>query len=68
MAPMNIYHIQDPDRPMWVVAPTYNDALWRWKTVIADENGCTFDDVEDPQGMAFICGGNELLLPLPATP
>ena len=63
-----LYHVQDHDRPMWVVAESYQDAVDRWKEKIAEENpeDCpTKDDVEDPQGVQFVCDDDELLLPAP---
>lgn len=59
---MPLYHVQDPDRPLWVVAKNYQDAIDKWKRVIAVENDDDLDAVDDPQGIAHICDDNELII------
>ena len=35
---MNLYHVQDADRPMYVVAFSYGHAVELWEEVIREEN------------------------------
>lgn len=58
---MPLYHIQDMDRPMWVIAENYGHAVARWTAVVASENDMAQEDVEPPQGVAHICEDCELL-------
>ncbi len=57
----NLYHIQDNDRPMWVLASNYGEAVERWKQHIAPENECLPEDVEEPMGVSFVCDANDIL-------
>lgn len=59
---MNLYHVQDADRPMYVVAASFGDAIDRWKEVIATENNMSINEVEEPMGCEYVCGSDELLL------
>jgi hypothetical protein len=56
-----LYLIQDSDRPCYVIAHDWQDALGKWKIQIAKENDCPPHEVEDPKGISFIAEGNELL-------
>lgn len=55
---MNLYHVQDGDRPMYVVAQTYGDAVRRWQAQIGIENEC--GDAEEPKGVALIAEGSDV--------
>jgi hypothetical protein len=59
---MSLYHVQDSDRPLWVVADNYGQAVDRWTAVIADENNMLPAEVAAPQGIHHICDDDELLL------
>ena len=57
---MQLFHVQDCDRPLYVVARDWTEALAVWQWVIADENpGC---DQEQPDGIQFVAGSNDLRL------
>jgi hypothetical protein len=72
----NLYQIQDDDRPMWVVADSFEEALEDWRGLIKRENPCDLPAADpnhdahcrgthkepQPQGVSFICEGNELLI------
>lgn len=58
---MKLFNVQDSDRPMWVIADSYGHAVERWKVLVAKENDMWLDDVEDPQGVHFVCDHDELL-------
>lgn len=62
MQKSNLYHIQDSDRPMWVVALDWPDALNKWKELVSFENEQTPDEIEPCQGIQFVCDSNDLLL------
>ena len=59
---MMLFHIQDSDRPMYVVATDWNEALAKWREVIAIENeeADCFDD--NPDGIALVAEDDELIL------
>lgn len=57
----NIYHIQDADRPMWVIAASWTEALNKWKAVIGPENDMKPEDVSEPQGIQLVCESGDLI-------
>lgn len=57
----NLYMIQD-DRPLYVVANSFQTALELWRLQIEMENGCDCSN-ENPDGIAFCCSSEELLIP-----
>jgi hypothetical protein len=63
---MPLFHVQDSDRPMWVIAPSFAEALDKWAKVVAEENDFTEDAglylaENPPNGIAHICNDHELL-------
>lgn len=56
-----LYLIQDQDRPCYVVAYDWADALEKWKLQMGRENDIPPTEVEEPQGISFVCGGEELI-------
>jgi hypothetical protein len=58
---MPLYHIQDVDRPMWVIASGYGHAVSKWKTLVAKENEIKESEVEDPETVDFICYDDEII-------
>lgn len=57
----NLYHIQDDDRPMWVLANSWSDALAKWKTVVAAENDMKAEEVSEPNGIAIVCESDDVI-------
>src|SRR6266576_4893324 len=57
----NLYHVQDSDRPMWVIASNWTEAVHLWKMHVAAENDQTPVDVPECQGIQLICEANELI-------
>lgn len=57
---MRLYHVQDSDRPMYVVADDFEDAARRWRARMAVENGDEPDDEHGPDGITLLgtCGGD----------
>ena len=58
----NLYLIQDDDRPCYVVARGWMDAIEKWEWVMAQENEITPEEVESPNGIQLICEASELIL------
>ena len=58
---MNLYHVQDADRPMWVIASDYGNAVLKWKALVAEENNESIGEVVDPQGVSFVCEEIDLI-------
>ena len=59
---MPLYHIQDSEFPMWVIADGYVDALTKWRVAMSRETPQR--DVEgptDPQGINHICDDDEII-------
>ena len=56
---MPLFNIQDSDRPLWVVAKDWGDALEQWREQIIHEND---GDVSDPQGIQYVCDDDDLLI------
>lgn len=56
---MPLFHVQDSDRPMWVIGKDWQDALTQWKTVIAHEND---GDVGEPDGIQHVCDDDEIIV------
>lgn len=63
----NLYHVQDSDRPMYVVADGWQDAVDRWRAQIAAENPDSDCSEDQPDGVTLVAkGGGDypgLLLP-----
>lgn len=58
---MKLFHIQDNDRPMYVVAESWQAALDSWKALVRAENDG--DEGDEPNGIAIVCDQDDLLLP-----
>lgn len=60
---MNLYHVQDDDRPVYVLASSWEAALAIWREKIRAEN----EDVDpeeldlDPAGILFVAKDDEIL-------
>lgn len=59
---MNLYHIQDADRPMFVVASSWQAALTAWQKQISIENEDCPPEEFNPQGIAFVAEHRDLLI------
>lgn len=57
---MPLFHIQDADRPAYVVAETYGEAEAKWRAAVANENDG--DDCGPPQGIALVCDDSDLIV------
>ncbi len=58
-APRNLYHVQDPERGMHVLATSFQDAVDRWRARIAFENAMEPSEVDDPDGVALVAKGHK---------
>ena len=56
-----LFHVQDGDRPMYVVARDWSAALDAWWRVIRAENEGV-DDLEEPDGISMVARADELLI------
>ena len=57
---MSLFYVQDSDRPLWIVAANWAEALLQWQEVIKRENNGECDD--GPQGIQYICPEDELVI------
>jgi len=58
----NLYYVQDSDRPLFVLAKTYEEALDKWRDVICKENDCGINEVEPPNGISLVAEYDEVLV------
>lgn len=60
----SLYLIQDSDRPMYVLAESYQEAYDKWACFVADENQITVENVgqDPPLGIQFIADSNDILI------
>lgn len=63
----NIYFIQDSDRPMHVIAHTWQKAIDTWKSQIGIENAMNASEVSEPDGISLVASNpvlcDEISLP-----
>ena len=59
-----LFHIQDTDCPMYVIAKDWQEALEKWRSQLCDDaDELTSDSREEqPQGIALIAEDDELIL------
>jgi hypothetical protein len=61
---LRLFHVRDSDRPMWVIARDWHQALQEWQEQIRRENeGDPLDGPADPDGIDYVCDADDLLLP-----
>jgi hypothetical protein len=56
-----LFHVQDSDRPMYVVASDWKDAIDKWKDCVAHENDMEPRDVDEPLGIHMVCDDDDLI-------
>lgn len=60
---MPLFHVQDDDRPMWVLASDFDTATQKWRKFIAGENNNQrIEEVQGPTGVQKICDDDEFIL------
>ncbi len=59
---MPLFQIQDCNRPGWVVAESINEAINKWLSASAAEEGCSTEDISDPDGVVMVCDNHDLIL------
>jgi len=58
-----LFHIQDSDRPVYVVANSFTQALAKWQVLRGIENPeMTQPSSEYPTGIVFVANNDELIL------
>lgn len=57
---LSLFHVQDGDRPMWVIAENYGQAAERWREQIAKENPDDDCGDDQPDGVSLIASGTDL--------
>lgn len=63
MSNLRLFHVQDGDRPMYVLAKDWGDALLQWQGLIRRENEIEPNERIDPDGISLVADHDELLLP-----
>lgn len=61
---MPLFHIQDNDRPAWVVADDWNHAIKKWEKALVLEYGEDEMEggIEPPLGIQLVCEDRELIV------
>jgi len=65
MNQLYLYRVQDDDRPMYVVAANYAEAVEKWRKFIFEDDPKSYrkiSDVEDPKGVQIICDKEDIIL------
>ena len=60
---LNLYHVQDGDRPMYVLAIDWKGAIDRWKARVGEEGGLNIEELDEPRGISMVADADDLLLP-----
>ena len=58
---MELYLIQDDDRPVYVMAFNLSSAIRKWRILISAENDIDIEDVAEPKGVSFVAPKNEVI-------
>lgn len=59
---MPLFHVQDSDRPLWVVARDYIHAVQKWTAIIREENDLDAgEECSLPDGVALVCDDHDLV-------
>lgn len=58
----NLYHVQDSDRPMFVVAQNFQEAIDKWANVIRNENNLPLTEEVIPEGVNRMCDQHDLIV------
>lgn len=61
MQTVSLFHVKDGDRPLYVVAHDWNEALEAWRRIIASENDDCGTDELQPWGIDHVCRPDELV-------
>lgn len=59
-----LYHVQDNDRPLFVIAGSWASAVALWKRAIAIENELDAEDVDEPKGVQLVAEEDEWITEL----
>lgn len=57
---MPLFHVQDSDRPGYVIAMNYSEAESKWREAVAKENDG--EDMGSPNGIALVCDDSDLIV------
>lgn len=57
---MPLYHIQDADRPAWIVAASFAEALARYELAVSAENDG--DKGSPPRGIQHVADDDEIIV------
>lgn len=57
----NLYRVQDADRPMFVIAQNFQEAIDKWAAVIRKENNLPETEEVLPQGVTRMCVHHDLI-------
>lgn len=59
---MPLYEVQDGDRPLFVVATDWADALEAWRKQCVTENPGTEETDHDPLGVRYVSSDDEFII------
>lgn len=61
-AKSNLYRVQDSDRPMFVIAQNFQEAIEKWADVIRHENNLPTTEEVLPEGVNRLCDHHDLIV------
>lgn len=59
---MPLFYVQDPDRPAWVLAADYTEAVLFYRMAVGVENDLATEEVELPSGVHLVCDDSDVIL------
>jgi len=60
---MPLFHVQDNERPAYVIAKDYGEACSKWKMAIAKENDIDPQEIiDEPMGIAYLSDDTDLIV------
>ena len=62
MGTQNLYLVQDDDRPMYVLAKSWGEAIRKWMKLIVAENPGEQIEEDNASGIQLVAEANDILL------
>ena len=57
---MPLFQVQDHDRPLWIIATDFQDALEKWTAVVKVENDG--EDIGPPLGISWVASDEDVVV------
>ena len=57
-----LFHVDDTERPMYIVAADWTAALEAWRSQVSAEADVAPEETPEPDGIYLVCGSDDLLI------